>query len=647
MSDQVLAGLPGVQDGAAAYRQAFRAGLRPDPVLPVTVWARRHRVLPKTTSAAAGPYDDARTPFFREPMDKLSVHDPCREVWLMKASQVGATTFAENWIGYLMDNAGGPILAFLPTKDLAEGWGRQRIQPMIDSSPTFEGKVAQQRSRDAGNTLTYKEFVGGFLKIAGTNSPRSFRGLSARNVLLDELDGFELDIGGEGDGVDLARKRTSTFRNVYKLLGLSTPTIRGFSLIEREFLKTNQQYWHVPCPFCGLLQPIFRRDLVWDPGDPTSVRMVCRGCEQGIEEYHKSTIIPAGRWIATAEAERPFVEGYHISRLYSPLGWYSWEDIAREWLDANRQGREATKVYVNQVLAETFEEEGAGAEPDGLLARAEEYPAEVPEGVLVPTCGVDVHPDRLELVVAGYGIGEESWRIDRRIITGDPQEEEIWRRLDDVLFVQRYRHECGDLMPISCTGIDSGFAAQQVYEYVKRRRARNVHAFKGMAGAGREILEPPLRKRRGKAGRPVEVVIVGVDSIKGLVYSRLRLLQRGPGFWHFPVSPAFDVEYFAQLCAEKRLTRYSKGRPRLEWVVVRPGHRNEALDCEVYAYAALCKLNPVWPAMEKRRAQIKARLAGEDGDGEGKEVEESSRTRQRKRGRQRGNFVTKYRGGRG
>jgi phage terminase large subunit GpA-like protein len=43
------------------------------------------------------------------------------------------------------------------------------------------------------------------------------------------------------------------------------------------------------------------------------------------------------------------------------------------------------------------------------------------------------------------------------------------------------------------------------------------------------------------------------------------------------------------MCAEKCITKYVKGFPRREWVKLR--HRNEALDCEVYAIAALTLLN--------------------------------------------------------
>ena len=55
-----------------------------------------------------------------------------------------------------------------------------------------------------------------------------------------------------------------------------------------------------------------------------------------------------------------------------------------------------------------------------------------------------------------------------------------------------------------------------------------------------------------------------------------------PGACHFP---QYGEEYFKQLTAERLVTRIVKGFPRGSWEK-EPGHRNEALDCRVYARAA-------------------------------------------------------------
>ena len=47
-----------------------------------------------------------------------------------------------------------------------------------------------------------------------------------------------------------------------------------------------------------------------------------------------------------------------------------------------------------------------------------------------------------------------------------------------------------------------------------------------------------------------------------------------------------DLEYFEQLTAEKKFTRYHNGFPKQEWRKS-ANARNEALDARNYAYAAL------------------------------------------------------------
>ena len=214
------------------------------------------------------------------------------------------------------------------------------------------------------------------------------------------------------------------------------------------------------------------------------------------------------------------------------------------------------------------------------------------------TAGVDVQDDRLEVEVVGWGKGEESWAIDYHVLWGDPGSEELWQRLDEAL-ASRYQHELGGRLNITATCVDSGgHFTQQVYGYCRKHRHQRIYAIKGMAGSGRPIVTAPSRRGSGHRRRTVDLFTVGVDAAKGLLYSRLGLTVPGAGYCHFPTSPAFDEEYFAQLTAEKIITRYHKGFPRREWVKTRP--RNEALDCRVYAMAAMYILSPAWDAIEQR-----------------------------------------------
>ncbi|MFC3118921.1 phage terminase large subunit family protein [Jhaorihella thermophila] len=234
--------------GAAALARAWSAGLAPDPALSVSDWADAHRVLSSRAASEAGPYRTARTPYMRAIMDALGPHHPAKRVVFMKSAQVGATEAGNNWLGYCIHMAPGPILAVQPTVDLAKRLSQQRIDPLIEESPVLRERVAPSRSRDAGNTVLAKRFPGGQMILTGANSAVGLRSMPARWVFLDEVDAYPGDVDGEGDPIALAEARTASFGHRAKLFLVSTPTIKGASRIEREWELTDQNRYHVPCP---------------------------------------------------------------------------------------------------------------------------------------------------------------------------------------------------------------------------------------------------------------------------------------------------------------------------------------------------------------------------------------------------------------
>jgi len=190
--------------------------------------------------------------------------------------------------------------------------------------------------------------------------------------------------------------------------------------------------------------------------------------------------------------------------------------------------------------------------------------------------------------------GEESWNVDYIVLPGDTSRPDVWRDLDDCLNAT-YTHETGTELHITSAVIDSGDQTTTVYQFVKPRQARRIFAGKGISGAGRPVVKVS-RRVSGKKTRSVDLYQIGVDDAKGIIYARLAIEEPGPGYCHFPRER--DEEYFAQLTAEKLVIKFSRGFPRKEWVKSR--QRNEALDCRVYALAALKILNPVWSAISHR-----------------------------------------------
>lgn len=586
----------------------WRQYLAPPPRLNVTEWAERHRILSGKDSAEPGPYRAARTPYAREPMDCLSQHSPVEEVVLQWGAQTSKTTIGSNWLGYLADVNPGPVMIVQPTIDMAKRYSRQRLMPMIEESPRLRERVRDNRSRDEANTTLLKEFPGGFLAVAGANSAAGLRSMPVRDLFLDEIDGYPLDVDGEGDPIALAEARQSTFSR-RKRLKTSTPTTKGFSRIETAYLASDRSRYHVPCPHCGERQALEwgadkPHGIKWDRDPdtgaalPGTVRYVCAHCGGEIREHHKPAMLAAGTWVAEAPgAAGGKVRGFHLSSLYSPLGWLGWAELVTEWERATAAARTGDitllRAFLNTRLAETFEQDGDRADEHALRKRAEDIPLRVvARGHYVMTLGADVQGDRIEAYLWAWGRGMERQLVDRAVFYGDPAVPEgepgsPWTALTE------YRRTpvlqaSGKPVPLLAGMIDSGgHHTQAVYDYARRHQHAHIYPVKGSSIGGKAILGKPTpqdinwRGSRLKGG--IKLWPIGTDTAKAEIYGRLRLTQPGPGYVH--LSRHLPPEVFEQLTSERLVTRYVKGRPRLEWV--KPaGRRNEALDCAVYALAA-------------------------------------------------------------
>lgn len=596
-------------DGAEEIRRAWLAGLAPDPRLTVSEWADRHRILSSRAASEAGPYRTARTPFMRAIMDDLSPSSPAQRVVFMKAAQVGATEAGNNWIGFCMHRAPGPFLAVQPTVDLAKRLSQQRIDPLIEESRELRELVMPSRSRDSGNTILGKRFPGGQLILTGANSAVGLRSMPARWVFLDEVDAYPGDLDGEGDPIALAEARTISFGHRSKVFLASTPTIKGLSRIEREYEMSDQQRYHVPCPACGALQWLKFERLRWEKGRPETARYVCEDCEEPIEERHKTWMMDEGNgacWQATADpetlaaAQAAGVVGYHISGLYSPLGWLSWEEIARSWEQA--VGNDAAlKTMKNTVLGETWQEKGEAPDWQRLYERRENWQlGEAPEGVLVLTGGADVQRDRIEIDVWGWGRGMRSWLVDHIVLEGDTARPEIWNDLTEFL-TTTWPHAGGAHMALARMAIDTGdgVTTDAVYSWVRSVGRGQVIAIKGVAGFDRSTpVDGPTYVETTEAGRKlrrgVQLWKVAGAVFKAETYRFLRLnapteedLAAGgewpTGYIHIPKGT--PAEWMKQLTAEQLMTiKTRQGFQKLEWQKTRD--RNEALDCRVYARAS-------------------------------------------------------------
>ncbi len=570
------------------------AAFTPPEDITVTQWADKKRRLSPESSAEPGPWRTSRTPYLKDPMD--AVTDPKVKLIVMVASsQVGKSEFELNSIGYIIDQDPGSILYIHPTIDDAKKFSKLRVAPMVRDCRTLRGKVADPKSRDSNNTILQKSFPGGMLTICGSNSASALASTPVRYIVGDELDRWAGSAGNEGNPWELAKARQTTFYNA-KSLAVSTPTIKGHSPIADLFNTGTQERWHHRCPECGEYHNIIFNDIRFEY-DTTEIRgkkhytvrsvsWVCPSCETSHSEREMKA--QPAKWVAANPAAYANgVRSFWLNAFSSP--WASWSSLILAYLEALGNSEKLQVVY-NTKFGELWEDRGDLEDEETIMGRRETYDAELPDGVLVLTCGVDTQDDRLEYEVVGHGRWGEKWGIKRGIIMGRPDTTDIWQALDDIVDHQ-YSFANGVKLKISTTFVDSGgHYTQDVYAACRDRMYRKVFAIKGRGGEGVPYTSPPKKTNIVIKGRYIGqcwLYTLGVDSGKQSIMDSLRVREPGAKYYHFPKNQdlGYGTEFFTGLLSERLVYKQGRQNP---WVWEKiPGHeRNEALDCRNYANAA-------------------------------------------------------------
>lgn len=582
------------------------SGMKPPENLTVTEWADKKRRLSPESSAEPGPWRTYRTPYLQGPMDAF-IDPKVRRIVMASASQVGKSELENNIIGYIIDEDPGSILFIHPTTIDAKDYSKLRIAPMVRDCKTLKTKVADPKSRDSGNTILQKTFPGGILTMCGSTEAHSLASKPIRYIIGDERDRWALSAGTEGDPWELARARQITFYNS-KAVEVSTPTIKNASAIEASFAAGTMEHWCVACPQCGEYHNIVFSDIRYDyeekivAGQKTysvsDIRYICKSCG-GISNEAEVKRQPA-KWIAeNPDAYERGVRSFWLNAFVSP--WASWESTIMEYLQAIGNTKKLQVVY-NTRFGELWEDRGDLEDEDSMMMRREEYEDELPDGVLVLTCGVDTQDDRLEFEVVGHGHFGENWGIKKGIIMGRPDGPEAWEQLDDVID-HVYCFKNGTGLRISMTFVDEGgHFTQDVRLQCRARLSKKVFCIKGRGGDGIPFTSPPKKQKivvNGKSLGTCWQYTLGVDSGKQLIMDNLRVQAKGSKYSHFPRRDDYGSAYFKGLLSERLVYKPERRSPWL-WEKI-PGHeRNEALDCRNYAMAAFKALPVDLDAIDRR-----------------------------------------------
>lgn len=578
------------------------AMFRPPANDTVSEWADKNRVLVSESSAEPGPWRTDRAPYLREIMDAFT-QPGIYEIDIMASAQTGKTETQLNMMGRAIDIDPGPMLYVQPTDKVAEDYSKRRISPMISACPPLRDKVYRAKGRDANNTITMKTFPGGSLAIIGANSPSDLASKPVRYIFMDEIDRFPASAGTEGDPIELAERRTETYRHNRKIVKCSTPTIKGASKIERAYMHGTQEEWRTECPHCQNFSFIRFDDVKFDKEEfqdeegqtqylVRNTRWLCPICKRETPEVEVKRC--AAKWfVRNPKAIQNGVRSFRLNAFMSP--WSDWKSICLSFLEAKNDPY-LLRVFHNTMLGESWEMRDNSGAPEKLFSRREHYNAEVPSGVLVLTMGIDTQDNRLEYEVVGWDKNEQSWGISRGVIPGRADSPGVWAEVDDLLD-REWKMANGMGMRILATFVDSGgHFTEDVYKECAKRAARRVWAIKGEGGEGKPYVRV---MKNGNLPDKAVGFIIAVDSGKEAIMYSSGIEEPGERYMHFPQDYrcGYDLEFFRGLISEKQVIHRKKGQNVVEWEKIY--ERNEPLDCRNYARAAYKYFNWKFKEIEK------------------------------------------------
>ncbi len=569
--------------------------LAPSPELSLSQWMEENRVL-GDSSPIKGPYRFENAPYLREIADAFTNTD-FRQGVVKKASRVGYTEIINGAIGYIIDQDPGNILVYWPTQPDAVRWAKETLPELIRTTTCLHGKIADpEQGRSPNTTILHRRFQNGWLSAVGSNSQSSARGQNARYLFVDEFDVLDARRNKkEGDFGARARRRVQNDPNAKILQGGSPQAID--SRTDREYKASDQREYHCCCPHCGHLQVPIWDNVRWEKErDEKGVVLVhrtrdahyvCISCGVVIHEgpEKEAFIDPArgARWIPRYPGRD--VWGWNIPAILSLM--VSWGTLAGEYVAAAAQLKsdgdpDLMIEWRQQVMAEPFEFRSQNGEIVAPQQRREVYPAEVPMNVGLLVATVDKQDDRLELLIRGFGVGQEAWDIAHHRIYGDPEQLDVWNRLTQLVW-RPFQHEGGATLFVRAIGIDSGDAPERVYKWVKQFSARNAWSLKGT-----KMKKGQPLVMRSKTKHAERLFLIDDARFKRQVLRRLRIKDPGPGYMHFPMPgrDGLDDDYLKQFENEREVPdgKGTDGQMRTKWEQKGP---NEAIDLAKMALAVL------------------------------------------------------------
>ena len=533
-------------------------------------------------------------PYFRDPSDAMGDNLHNSRVVIVSPTQLGKTTAFLNYLYYIITYDPDNTLILLDSAKTAEKLMKIRIRPFLRSQVKLE-------SLQKGNTLDYDKSssttnislsAGKSILMGSARSASDLCSFTCKYLLCDEVSRFPTVVDKEGDPVILSMQRQETYMRSMCIL-TSTPTTEDCTIWQHYLLGT-QNRWSAVCE-CGFHMSVDYKDIDFtDINNPT---YACPNCGTVYDEHTlqyklKHEYAPDANPNPLKDKYGRVCKSYHIPGTLCPER-YTWKYLKEKELAARATGPGAYQSFVNTSLGEIYYPGIDESIDINKILQCRRYfdKLHIPKWVQFITCGVDTQDNRFEIIV----IGSDKSRkhicfIERKIIPGDLRQSQVWNELLNYLNDFRCTTRDNRTLPIQICCIDSGgHFTQDVYAFCLR--SPRLRPIKGLGNCNSstdliyKVNEVPVKAYANGSGR-IQLTIVNVNYAKDIIREQLLNIQSNSKESDWVISSDadanFDTIFFDQMNAEFRESYQDK----YKWVC-KPGVRNEALDCTVYALTAV------------------------------------------------------------
>jgi len=232
---------------------------------------------------------------------KAIYDDPAQHVVLIKAAQIGGTTWAilRAIHACAMGLSG---MYFFPTRTDVLEFSKSRVGPLLQDNPFLSRLMTDT------DTAGLKRIGSAYLYLRGMQSTVGMKSVPADWLVFDELD------EATPEAKSLAKERMS-HSDYKRLVELSNPSLPCYG-IDEAYQLSDQRHWTVRCDACGTWTALDKEfplklgqevRIIREREDDTSYR-ACPRCDEELD-------LDRGEWVADFPSRS--THGYRISQLIS------------------------------------------------------------------------------------------------------------------------------------------------------------------------------------------------------------------------------------------------------------------------------------------------------------------------------------------